>query len=77
MTVKSQIDFIFYIDLVYRSRYPQRITVFSRPNINFFWRISTKAIAQRGSAEKVFLEISQNSQQNTCDRVSFLIKLQA
>ena len=26
---------------------------------------------------KVFLEISQNSQENTCDKVSFLIKLQA
>ena len=26
--------------------------------------------------EKVFLEISQNSQENTCVRVSFLIKLQ-
>ena len=26
---------------------------------------------------KVFLEISQNSQENTCVRVSFLIKLQA
>ena len=25
--------------------------------------------------KKVFLEISQNSQENTCDRVSFLIKL--
>ena len=28
-------------------------------------------------SEKVFLEISQNSQENTCARVSFLIKLQA
>ena len=27
--------------------------------------------------KKVFLEISQNSQENTCSRVSFLIKLQA
>ena len=27
--------------------------------------------------EKVFLEISQNSQENSCVRVSFLIKLQA
>ena len=27
--------------------------------------------------ENVFLEISQNSQKNTCARVSFLIKLQA
>ena len=26
---------------------------------------------------KVFIEISQNSQENTCTRVSFLIKLQA
>ena len=27
--------------------------------------------------EKVFLEISQNSQENTCGKVSFLVKLQA
>ena len=27
--------------------------------------------------EKVFIEISQNSQKNTCARISFLIKLQA
>ena len=33
-----------------------------------FWAVSVK---------KVFLEISQNSQENTCARVSFLIKLQA
>ena len=33
--------------------------------------------AHRGCVEKVFLEISQNSQENTCARVSFLIKLQA
>ena len=32
---------------------------------------------QRCSEEKVFLEISQNSQKNTYVRVSFLIKLQA
>ena len=29
------------------------------------------------SVKKVFLEISENSQENTCARVSFLIKLQA
>ena len=28
------------------------------------------------SIKKVFWEISQNSQENTCTRVSFLIKLQ-
>ena len=31
----------------------------------------------RSSHPEVFLKISQNSQENTCARVSFLIKLQA
>ena len=35
-----------------------------------------KAVVQRCSVKKVFLEISQNSQENTCTRVSFLIRLQ-
>ena len=33
--------------------------------------------AQRCSAKKVFIEISQNSQENTCVKVSFSINLQA
>ena len=37
----------------------------------------TEAVAQRCSVKKMFLEISQNSQENTCARVSFLINLQA
>ena len=36
-----------------------------------------EALVQRCSVKKVFLEISQNLQKNTCARVSFLIKLQA
>ena len=36
-----------------------------------------EAVAQRGSVKKVLLEISQNSQENTCARVAFSIKLQA
>ena len=32
---------------------------------------------QRSSMKKVFLKVWQNSQENTCARVSFLIKLQA
>ena len=36
-----------------------------------------KSSHQRCSVKKMFLEISQNSQENTCARVSFLIKLQA
>ena len=35
-----------------------------------------EAVAKRCSVKKVFLEISQNSLENTCARVSFLIKLQ-
>ena len=34
-----------------------------------------EAVAQKCSVKKLFLEISQNSQGNTCARVSFLIKL--
>ena len=37
----------------------------------------TQAVAQRCSIKKVFLEISQNSKEKTCARVSFLITLQA
>ena len=33
-----------------------------------------EAVVQRCSGKKVFLEISQNSQENTCTRVSFLLK---
>ena len=36
-----------------------------------------EAVVQRCSVKKMFLEISQNSQENNCARVSFLIKLQA
>ena len=37
----------------------------------------TEVVVQRCSVKKVFLEISQNAQENTCAKVSFLIKLQA
>ena len=36
----------------------------------------SEEVAQRCSVKKVFLGISQNSQENTCPRVSFLIKFQ-
>ena len=37
----------------------------------------SEAVVQRFSVKKLFLKISQNSQEDTCARVSFLIKLQA
>ena len=39
--------------------------------------VLTLAVSHRCSVEKVFLKISQNSQENTCTRVPFLVKLQA
>ena len=46
--------------------------------VSDFWlAVLKEAVAQTCSVKNVFLEISQNSQENTCVRVSFLIKLQA
>ena len=39
--------------------------------------VVSEAVVRRFSVEKVFLEILQNSQENTRARASFLIKLQA
>ena len=43
--------------------------------IFFFYR--SEAVVQRCSVKKMFLKISQNSQENTCGRVSILINLQS
>ena len=44
------------------------------------WLLMTEgqpeAVARRCSVKNVFLKISQNSQEKTCAKVSFLIKLQ-
>ena len=42
----------------------------------FSWILRAEAVARRCSVKKEFLEILQNSQENTCARVTFLIKLQ-
>ena len=42
----------------------------------YFWSLGmVEAVAQRFSVKQLFLEISQNSQEKTCARVSYLIKL--
>ena len=44
----------------------------------FYFSIQhSEAVVQMCSVKKVFLEIAQNSQENTCTTASFLIKLQA
>ena len=45
-----------------------------------FWQtkhLQSEAVARRCYVKNVFLEISQNSQESTCARVSFSIKFQA
>ena len=54
---------------VYRSRATMLIKGKSKP----LQKQSSRGVLSK----KVFLKISQNSQENTCARVSFLIKLQA
>ena len=39
--------------------------------------LMTESVAWKSSVKRVFLKISQNSQESTCARVLFLIKLQA
>ena len=66
------------------------VTLQKRPSDGCFIRTATgeadqelremfplEAVVQRCSVKKMLLEISQNWQENTCVRVSFLIKLQA
>ena len=50
---------------------------FHAQTLLFCYIFYPEAVVQRCSVKKVFLEVSQNSQENTCARVSFLIKLQA
>ena len=40
----------------------------------YLFQILTETISRMSSVKKAFLEIWQNSQENTCARVSFLIK---
>ena len=49
----------------------------TRKTSEWFFYYQTEVLARRCSIKKMFLEISQNSQENTCARVSFLIKLRA
>ena len=52
-----------------------RVSIHVLP-MNDFWKTCSEAATRGVLCKKVFLEISQNSQENTCTRVSFLIKLQ-
>ena len=59
----------------------QLFSIQQSPALQFLFLFSigknTEAVVQRCPVKKVFLQMSQNSQENNCARVSFLIKLQA
>ena len=59
--------------------YHSKVTSTQNKGVSFFsclgHGVQLEAAIQRCSVEEVFLEILQNSQENTCARVSFLIKL--
>ena len=59
--------------------YQSKVTSAQNKGVSFFsclgHGVQLEAAIQRCSVEEVFLEILQNSQENTCASVSFLIKL--
>ena len=75
-------DYLFYLIILFTYEtleWVKQKTLFLSL-ITWFWFwfwLTSEAVARRCSRKKVFLEISQNSQENSCASVSFLIKLQA
>ena len=71
----------FNSHLIFNSNYGLRVTIFTFlskfPNqvICIFSHGCSEVVTWRCSVKKLFLEISQNSQENTCAIVAFLIKL--
>ena len=68
---KKKLSRFFYFTVL-KLRYLIPVECLNDPPPTYF----TEAVAQRCSVKKVFLKISQNSQENTCARVYFLTKLQ-
>ena len=57
--------------------FPLDLGFYEMGQISDLIKLKAEAVAQWCSVKKVFLKISLNSPENTCARVSFLIKLQA
>ena len=71
--ISSRKEKIVILALLKKQMYPGNIYLFKE---NIF-RTFSEAVVQSCSVKNVFLEISQNPQENTCARVSFSIKLLA
>ena len=68
--LRSLVELIFLL-INYTSNFSLVNVKFIRIFAGCFY---TEALIQRCSVKKLLIEISQNSQENTCARVSFLIK---
>ena len=71
-----QIKHVNLVKIMVSSTNNQVSKVFPKRQTITFDPQNSEAVAQRCSVKKMFLEISQNSQQKNCTRFS-LIKLQA
>ena len=71
---------VFLMALITFSKVSNRVT-FVVPKMKYFFKKNMRIWYRRShwrySIKKIFWKISQNSQENTCARVSLLIKLQA
>ena len=84
----SFLSFFFFVDKIApRLHHKATVEIMSKSLLNYNRKKSKivrkrnikknlEAVMRRCSPKKVFLEISQNSQENTSVRVSFLIKFQ-
>ena len=72
----SELMYFFDISLDHPKHLPTPTTD-HRQSFHTFSQIILEPDSQRCFIKKVFLKISQNSQENTCVRVSFLIKASA
>ena len=61
---------LFNVNTINKSKISHYISV-----IFFASTLFVEAVARTCSVKKMFIEISQNSQESTCARVSFLIRL--
>ena len=73
---KESLAQVFTCEFIFQKQRPSGVSTnetHTGKTFFMFAEAATRGILQK----KVFLEISQNSHENTCARVSFLIKLQA
>ena len=75
-SVSKNMDINKLDDIVNKSNNTYNSTIKMKP-LHVKSSTYTEAVSQRCSVKMVFLKISQNSQENTCVGVSFLIKLHA